>query len=272
MAPLFNIPSSTTNFSTARLFVEIGECCLSYFILDHSDKISSICVYQFTDKLQTESEVRNILYNDPLFKEKFEKIDIIYSFADSVLVPREIINNVANKDLLELVYGDFADKLIRNDQVVPLNIQNVYRIPTAVGNVVNNLFPAAHVHHLYSLLPVMLNLTGNRLSAIFSTTHIIVVLSKDGHLQVMQNFTYQTPEDAAYHLLNTCQSFDVDVNEVNLLLSGMIAESSPLYAELYKYFLNIDLALLPVQYEYSDEIKKYPQHFFSHLFTIAECV
>lgn len=272
MTPLFNIRPTQVDFSNARLFIEIGEYGLSYFVLDETNTFSLVCIHQFADKLQAESSIRNILYGDTIFKEKFRKIDILYSFSESVLVPKELSNAAANKEMLELVYGDFSDKVIRGDFMYKHTIQNVYRIPNSIDLLVNNLFAAANYTHLYSLLPDLAKSDRNELYTIFSPNHIIVMLSKKGRLQVIQNFTYQTPEDAAYHLLNVCESFDAERDQTSVVLTGMVDASSPLYAELYKYFLQIEFNVLSDQFQYSDEVKTYPEHFFSHLFAIATCV
>jgi hypothetical protein len=91
-------------------------------------------------------------------------------------------------------------------------------------------------------------------------------------LQVIQNFQYKVPEDAAYHLLNVCERFEVKANDTVLHLNGMIDPDSNLYNELYKYFLQTAFGTLPEIFTYNEEIKKYPEHYFSHLFELAACV
>ena len=60
--------------------------------------------------------------------------------------------------------------------------------------------------------------------------------------------------------------------ELTIRLSGMIDEYSLLYTELYKYFLLLVFDELPAQYQYPEELNKYPAHYFSHLFAVALCV
>jgi hypothetical protein len=113
---------------------------------------------------------------------------------------------------------------------------------------------------------------GSQVYCIFNTGQLTLLLQKEGKLQAMQNFSYKTPEDAAYHLLNLCRSFETGVKDVTVHLTGMIDAASALYAELYKYFLNIFFEALPEEYEYPEKVRKHPSHYFSHLFAIAKCV
>ena len=56
------------------------------------------------------------------------------------------------------------------------------------------------------------------------------------------------------------------------MVSGMIDVDSSLYSELFKYFLNMEFAILPGNFNYADAIKEQPAHYFSHLFATALCV
>ncbi|MGG9972146.1 DUF3822 family protein [Ferruginibacter sp. SUN002] len=272
MTPLFSISGSFINYTAARLFIEVGECSLSFFILNEANEFIAVSVFQFTDKLQAEKEIQHILYHEAVLKERYRRVDIIYVFSESILAPKALTDIATNKEMLELVYGDFADKAIRSDFMYKQNVQNIYRIPTVIDNAVSNQFPTATITHLYSVLPDVVSNKENVLYTIFSPKLIIAILVKDGKLQIVQNFRYQTAEDAAYYLLSICNNFEADINQTNLILTGMIDVSSPLYAELYKYFLNTSFGTLPDQFQYSDEIKNYPAHYFSHLFSIAACV
>ena len=89
---------------------------------------------------------------------------------------------------------------------------------------------------------------------------------------MIRNFNYQTPDDAAWCLLNICSRFEVDPNDTVLHLSGMIDTGSALYAEVHKYFLHIELEGLTEKAEYADQIIKQPAHYFSHLFASVLCV
>jgi hypothetical protein len=187
-------------------------------------------------------------------------------------VPNELYEAGSNTGMLQLLYGDAVTGTVKSDFIFRHNIHNVYRIPAIVINALPDSFQYAHQTHQYSLLPDLAEKTGNVLMVIFYSNSFTAMLTKEGKLQVIQHFEYRNADDVAYHLLNICESFDCTANETVLYASGMIDTASNLYATLYKYFLNIQLATLPAGNTYAEEIKNYPAHFFSHLFTMATCV
>ena len=274
MDTLFNILSQNINTSESRLFIELGLEGISLITLTGTT-FTGVACFRFkggTNLKSVAGYTQEIITTEPFLKKEFKKIDIIYAFPDSVLVPDELMNESLNKEMIEFVYGDSMEETIKRDLMYKHNLYNVYRVPSNVYSLMNGTFPSATHSHLYSVLPDLLkDETQNHLYGIFGANTIIVMLKKQGKLQVIQNFKYNTTEDAAYHLLNVCRSFETIVTETTLHISGMLEKVSALYTELYKYFLHIEFEGLPENFAYTDEIKKYPPHFFSHLFAVAVC-
>lgn len=232
-------------------------------------------IYHYESDIQDQTAASNIhrlIEEQPVLQQRFNKVHVIYGYAPFVLIPNQFMNGTDNNAMLELVYGENGERVVRTDFLYRHAIHIAYAVPGVINHVVTRYFPLAQFTHLFFLLPDIIKNPVNDLYCIFSTGLLKVLLVKEGKLQVMQTFCYKTPEDVAYYLLSTCKSFDVNEKEVNVTLAGMIDESSPLYAELYKYFLLLNFEQLPVQFQYPDEIKEYPQHYFSHLFAIAACV
>jgi hypothetical protein len=104
-----------------------------------------------------------------------------------------------------------------------------------------------------------------------------VLLYINGTIQIVQQFSFSTPEDALYHIVNTCQQHNVIASKTQLRLSGMIVKDSNLYNQFYNYFLDIEFeesALQLTQTEevaQSEEVENFPSHFFNHLIELAIC-
>lgn len=249
---------------------------ISFVVLNTGNSFQAVVTYSFSsqlNELQMTEKVKEILQLDDLLQKPFAKTHIIWSYPESILVPPNLVNGNSNNEMLDLVYGDAQKGVIKSDFLYKHNLHNIYRIPETVRECVEAKFPYATQTHQYSLLVNReMNSGEDELFVVFYTNSLILMLCKEGRLQVVQNFAFSSPEDTAYHLLNVCKSFDVQPNKVILHISGMIDEKSNLYAAIYKYFLHIEFDRLPGDYTYAEEIKDHPPHFFSHFFSLASCV
>ena len=248
---------------------------ISIFILDNDNYFRNVLIYSFPVEMQAAEftkEIKRILQSEDLLQKQYKKTNIFWSFPESILVPPEFMDRDTNNEMLGLVYGDANGGVVKNDFLYKHNLHNVYRVPVNIHDIFSSQFSSGSQTHQYSLLVDRKPGDGNELVAVFYTNSFTVMLRKPGALQVVQSFTYNNPADAAYHLLNVCQSFGVAPDSVTLHISGLVDESSNLYAAIYNYFLNTRFDELPGNFEYREEIKAHPQHFFSHLFALAACV
>lgn len=274
MISAFNISTSVTDSADCTLFIEISNYEISYWALKPDNSCFALAVYHFTTGSTSEKaaiNLRNIVTEQPLLQQVFKKVHCIYGFAESLLVPDRFINNTDTNEMLDLAYGEGQETTARKDFVYQQNLHNIYRIPKPVDQVVAQLFPSALHSHFYSLLSATIAGNANQLYCIFGPNYLVAQLIRNGKLQMVQQFDYKKPEDAAYYLLSICEQFDATLTETDVLLHGMIDEQSNLYQELYKYLPRVKFAGLPETFVYEEGIRAYPPHYFSHLFEIASC-
>ncbi len=273
--PSFNIQASTANFTSAQLFIEAGPMGLSFVVLDEANCFNTVKTYSFPTNLSeaglTET-ISHILQNEAILQHHFVKTHIYWSFPQSVIVPNELLQTDKNTNSLNLVYGNSNTALLKTDFLYKQNLHNIYRSTGPLQQTIDNIFTFTNQTHLYSALANKTFEDGNHLYTVFYSNALIVLLCKAGQLQMIQNFSFSSPEDAAYHLLQVCKGFDLKPDDVNLHISGLIDKKSGLFEGIYKYFLNIQFDGLPEQFDYCAEIKEHPTHFFSHLFSLAACV
>ncbi len=274
--PSFNITTENTPLNKPNLFITAGKQGMSFIQLDtESNTFISVLVYHFAKHLTAAAvaeEINNIVSAENLSQQHFKKIFVTWCFDENVLVPHEYFDAGSSKEMLELVHGDLMQGAVQNELVTTHNLHTVYKIPAAVKNIFNNHFPFCIQSHQSSSLINFEKNNKDLLYCNFYPEHLTVLLRKNGQLQIIQQYEYASPEDAVYHLLNVCQSFETDAAKTILTVSGMIDTDSSLYSELYKYFQAVNCADLPADFNYAEEIKSHPKHYFSHLFAIASCV
>ncbi|MEO6455119.1 MAG: DUF3822 family protein, partial [Ginsengibacter sp.] len=235
--------------------------------------ITGLSVYNFEKKNDEDNvakTLRKIFDEQYLLKEEFNEIFISCAFDESILTPKLYYNANQSNDNLNLMYGDLHPGVVLTDHVAERNLYNVYRITNDIHKVITNQYKSVTFFHQYSLLIRKLQPAGNILKLIFYNSKIVISLQKAGKLQIIQAFKYITANDAVYHMLNVCTRFDA--KDVSVQLGGMIEKDSTLFTEIQKYFLTTTFSDLPGGLLYTDEIKEFPTHFFSHLFAFALCV
>ena len=273
--PSFSIrPAVATNTET-HLLIEAGPAGISFVVEDDEHFFSALVSYTFPLNMDSEelaASIDGIIKNEPLLKRQFKKTDIVWAFPEAMLVPHAWMNDATAGDMLNLVHGDLNKGEVKSDFMFKHNLHSVYRVPLAVAAVFARHFLFASQTHQYAVLPDLLANVPNQLYVIFYNNRLTAMLHKESKLQAIQNFCYQNPEDAAFHLLDLCRAFDVAPTEVVVKYSGMIDEGSNLFATIYKYFLTLSPAGAGENVSMNEGIQKYPAHFFSHLFATAICV
>lgn len=248
---------------------------LSLVVLGGDNCFNAVIIYPFAAGLndtEIAEKLKEICDKENLLKKQYNKTHLFWAFAESILVPAELMNADRNLNMLNLVFGDAKQGIIRSDFLYKHNLHNVYRIPEQVTDIFSGCLPVATQTHVFSPMVNRDMPAGNHLFTVFYSNSLTIMLCKEGKLQVVQNFNYIHADDCVFHLLNVCKGFDVQPDSVTLHINGMIDANSGLYAAVYKYFLQIEFDELPRDHTYYEKIKDQPPHFFSHLFALASCV
>jgi hypothetical protein len=155
-------------------------------------------------------------------------------------------------------------------------MQNIYSIPKDIHSLFKEKFQGSQYWHFYTLMMVSSKneeLTkGNISRMIFYNDKFVLGFFKDGMLQLLQTFTYQTPEDAAYYLLLICKQLGISQHDMVLNISGLIDSQSALYTELLKFFPEVNYEGIPEVYNTNGLLDEYPSHYFSPLLKMSLCV
>lgn len=275
MNPTFNIRSSQKTSAGHVLYIEAGEYGISFIVYEaESNTFTDVVVYHFPKEkrgVEFNMLIETILTSEPLLEEIYDKTYTIWSFNESVLLPDSLENDDTEKDMLDLVFGDISKEMVKKDFLTGRRVKNVYRVKKKAYGGLTNAFPQSEQTHQFTLLAGM-ETNSDCLYCIIYPDQMVVMLKKRGDVQLVKNIPYSIPEDVAFHLLNICNGFDMDIKKLTFVLSGMVDEGSNLYREVFKYFLVVEFGSLPVNYNYSEGIMDHPSHYFSHLFTQARCV
>ena len=272
MNPSFNIENSTGNNEPAHLLIHAGRQGMEIACFNmENDWNHWLKIFYFEKNISDEAlalEIKEILSAIPA-QQDFEKVDIIWTFDQFLLVPQKYYSTDTNADMLELVHGNLLDGTTQNDFVYEQNLHVVYKVPSAIKKVITSFFPDSSQRHLASFL--LNNEKKELFYVIFYPGTMMVVLKNEHTLLALQQFNYNTPEDAAYYLLSTCVNNKVNPADTEIIAAGMLDADSILFSELHKYFKGISFETLPAYFK-GEAVKNFPSHYFSNLVASAACV
>ncbi|HEX5026635.1 MAG TPA: DUF3822 family protein [Agriterribacter sp.] len=258
------------------LYIEVAADHLLFGVLENNKQEFVALQYVNLDKYNAFNHCKELIYHNEWLSRPYNKVTIVYFFPESLLVPDALFDAGVNKTALDMVYGDLHKGEALQDNLQGWGLHNVYRVPTALHQLMGTHFPKGHFYHAYSILlkskkQRKKSLETDEITLVFYPNKLLFALFRAGKLQIIQTFDYDTAEDVLYHLLNACQQFDVDTEKVVITVSGLLDDHSSVYIELNKYFLNIELDERPDAFSYNAVFQEHPRHFFTALFNAALC-
>lgn len=274
MKAVFEILPVSVDAGKCILICEISNEGFSFAIKnDEQNTYVAVAVFQFdkgTDRKDYGNILQDAIQKQSLFSAGFEKVFIMYSFEESVLIPFNLYSSLENENVLKLIHGDIQNNTsVLTDLVTESGVYNVYRVPSQVVTIFKHKFPDAVNLHQYSVLLRQPQEKNDKLYIIFYLQKIVVKLNKNGSTILLNSFYFNKAEDVSYVLLNICKQFEVE--NIPLEISGLIEKDSALYKEIYKYFETVEFASLPSISNYADGITQQPSHYFSNIFAVDSC-
>lgn len=266
MKQLFHIESSSSKNEQPVLSLVFGEKHGSFGITDKTGNELFELGYCAAEEWNSDS-LTGFFSSYPCLQGQFYRILIAYEYPQAAFIPSSG-NEIDGSALLKTMFGKVNGRNVISELIPEWQLNNIYSVPAAVQQWLNNKYPTANFHHRYSIaIKNAGSATENgTLIADFRTDDFTLLAIKNSRLLLASAFEYTTPEDVTFYLLKTCKQFSLSQKEVRLQLSGLIDKQSALYKELYQYFINVEIR--EASWNTGNE---YPAHFFTSLNDLARC-
>lgn len=277
MKILFNHIAQGTLDNASNVLTEIGNCGISCLWYNkHPFFVVGVRMYHFQECTSGREIASHIekLFSAAEFtgKENFACLNV----KESILIPSAFFNDSRASAMLDLMYGKdkasvHADKVHLSEVHSGGVCYNAYRVHPEIVRVVGSFTSSNEIRHSTSL-QIGNSVPGTVVRAIVYHHLIKLFLFINGRLQLVQQYPYKTPHDAAYLLLNACHQHNMEPAEIDVVLSGIIDRDSNLFREITRYFLNVNMEDVHENFEVVKELEGISNHYFSHLTHLAACV
>jgi hypothetical protein len=263
----------------SQLLIEVGEKMFS-FVIYNKEQRRFVGLRQYNlDYTPGKTMLENLLEivtNDELLQSQFKEAFIIYNYTDSNFLPEKVFHIELNQPVTEILYGNAKKGLLLSEKVIGYKMYNIYRVPREIHALLQRKFSSGNYWHYYTLLlydqQVQASANEQVIKMVMRADQFLVAVFNGEKIQLIQSYSYQTPDDVSYHLLGICNRFNISQDKVTLIVSGLLDEQSRLYQELLKYFLQVQWDRMPETIKLDQAFSAFPIHYFSPLLKMALCV
>jgi len=268
---------STFEFSSrCNLFVELGQHHISQSVFDPADnKLLDIEMINLNEDINS-SLVKSYLEDSGIDTEQFGNVHLIFNTKEFALIPSSLHNPLFHRDLVETIHGDMLDLQFNADQLSHFDAVNVYGVQREINTVLNRFFPNAQRVHKNACIVKGISSQLDRLPSqfikiFFSPSHIDVLVVKNGKLQFLQKFYYETTDDAIFYILTLSEKFKLNRKAICFFASGIIYLDSLILFELKKHFPLFEIEISK-EYSITSHIAEIPAHYLTPLMISLQCV
>jgi hypothetical protein len=253
------------NAKPDKVLCEWGDqhCCIAGWSAVNN-RLSFLNYYSYP--LLSNSVVSEILSQIKQISASNIPVLISSAFPEAVMIPLKFYNK--ENSYIKSIYTTEVQKELA-DSIEQWQIVNVYSMPVRVLNEIQNHFTKTEYLHAFTVGLKVYDgfIAKNSLAVHFTPYNFRVSVKKEGQLLLAQMYPYQTPLDVVYYLLKITEEFSLPKDDLYVVVSGLIEESSSLYEELKNYFLNLQFAATPNIAPQTE----YPAHYFSSMYNLSSC-
>jgi hypothetical protein len=267
LSSIFSVSNAIPEAVSLTLSVQIGKNSVCYALTGSSDNaLYQIRFFKFLEWTEEITEALDEEFRPYIAAVQHSKL----SFFDDEFILTDVSQH--NSELPELLfkaqYPKRSASQLWTDSI--LNWQIYQSVP--VNTIAMNWSKKLPNTRYFSPLKITLsnlqsvNIDGKLLVDV-GLTSFNVVLIKSNRLLLCQSYSYSNAADVLYYLQSIVTQFDLNNTTVELDITGLVDTNSPLYKDLYQYFLKINLR----EAKWVDQLGEVPLHYFTNLNELSTC-
>ena len=233
-------------------------------------KVKAWALYQAKNNVSlSETDLIEIKNEQLWLSYTYVKATIIACGASSALLPEALYREENN--LFNLMYGQKSTDIFLKDRINAADAVNEYSVPYVLYQSFQTNFSNTVWHHIQSLLLQQTASADARITVAISFHSIFITAEQNNKWMLLQNKTYQSPEDVLYHMLNTIKQLGFDGEKTSVILEGMAEADSALANLLYQYVNNMEWNT-NLQFSYPVEASSISKHTLALTDRLLTCV
>ena len=171
---------------------------------------------------------------------KFNKVTACLLETPNLLVPNGLYADDLKADLFQFSKGLQKKGSLKSEKVRGLDSVNIYNEKNEIQIALSKTVKNFKIKHCQSILLELLGRETKSSEEIrayvqIEETFFDLFIFNASKLVLVNRYTYKTPEDFIYFLLNSFEVFKFDIAKLPLFLMGKIEQNDPLHSLITKY-------------------------------------
>lgn len=216
---------------------------------------------------------QSILDTAPILSQAYRQVHFLHDTPQYTLVPHTVFDPAITRQYLSSVCTLRTDTPIHTNPVEEQHLHVVFGLRPSWQPLLLQRFPMAqHYHIATALLRRTSRLTQpQEVFVNVQTTHLHIMVYRDGALQLFNTFKYSSAEAFLYYVLLMYQTFGLSAKDTPLTLLGSIMPNSLVYRLVSTYIRQIKFAKRTKYYQFSPLYSDVPQQFYYDLYSLSVC-
>lgn len=264
---------AAVNTTTAYLLVQAGDEFIGFTSFHPAEKIVHGWVLYPREQQSAgfKEKFNSIAAAQPWITNTYAKVIFLQQNARNMLIPAMLNKEEGKEKLIELSIGKRPDEIHIKDIIVQHSAVNHYAVDAELAATLNSKYPKGEWWHIQSLLLTKQAAKGIEITATIWFNELQLTVEKNGQWMLLQTYSYHTPEDVLYYILNAMEQLQLKQDDVVVILQGMIDQRSALYDVLHNYILHLQLNE-ELQFHFPAATEEQPLHLSASLDQILTCV
>ncbi|UCE93144.1 MAG: DUF3822 family protein [Flavobacteriaceae bacterium] len=252
------------NLHEKHLSIQLSLDGFSFCIIHRIEKqIEKLKYIPFQDQASTPEKllknVKSVFKTERHLQKRYGSVNVTHVNQLSELVPKSLFDNEHIRDYLKFSSKTYTNDYIVYDELDNHDMINVYIPFVNVNNFLLERFGSFEYKHFTTILVNNLLNTYRFSEHPHMFAHIredqfeLVVIA-DSKLVFQNSFKFQNKEDFIYYVLFTAEQLNLNPEEFEFILTGVININSDLYKISYTYIRKVSLIENRSEYRFTSQI------------------
>jgi len=222
-------------------------------------------------------QLKQFYSGHPWLKQTYHSIKLLFESNKSTLIPAPLFDENEKESFSAFNFPVNDDESIYFNKLKNLDAYIVYPAPDILIKTTKEIFPD---HLLYchsgvfieSLLILNKNQKIQKRFFVNTRNNFLDIVILDGRKLLYHNsFSYKSKEDFIYFVIFVIEQLQLNPEDIELVLSGMIDKNSRLFDTIYKYIRNVSFQTKTDAFNYSYVFNEVPSYNYFNLLNFELC-